>query len=99
MLLPSNAVGIPCIVDEQQLTEQTTPMATKPQTQRSPAHQQRALLAVRIAGSVSTMVSATIPPTTCTADIAVQTRRGSRKDVLRTCAHTVGTLTCWIEHD
>lgn len=94
MLLPSNAVGIPCIVDEQQLTEQTTPMATKPQTQRSPAQQQKALLAVRIAGSASTMVSATIPLTTCTADIAVQTRLGSRKDVLRTCAPTVGTLTC-----
>jgi hypothetical protein len=94
MLLLSNAVGTLCIVDEQQLTEQTILMATKQPTQINPARQQKALPAVRTNGSVSTTVFATIPSTTSTADTAVQTRPGSRKDVLRTCAHTVGTSTC-----
>ena len=94
MLLPSNAVGIRYIVDEQRLTEQTTPMAIERQTQISPAQQQKVLPAVRTSGSVSTMVFVTILPKTCTADTAVQTRPGSRKDVLRTCAHMVGALTC-----
>jgi hypothetical protein len=76
----------------QRLTEQTTPMAKRRQTARSLARQQKALLAVQTSGSVLTMVSATIPPTTCSADTAARTSRGKPKAVLRICAHPVSTL-------
>lgn len=51
-------------------------MATQLQAQRKPAHQLQALLAVRITGNASTMVSATTLPTSCTAGTAVLTRTG-----------------------
>ncbi|CAN9371980.1 unnamed protein product [Alternaria alternata] len=76
-------------------------MATKQPTQINPARQQKALPAVRTNGSVSTTVFATIPSTTSTADTAVQTRPGSRKDVLRTCMTVSGaeSITQCADHD
>ncbi|CAN9363407.1 unnamed protein product [Alternaria alternata] len=76
-------------------------MAIERQTQISPAQQQKVLPAVRTSGSVSTMVFVIILPKTCTADTAVQTRPGSRKDVLRTCMTVAGaeSITQCADHD